>query len=40
MVGGDVAFYPYLARISPFTDACASVANEVLSTARMRLLEA
>lgn len=30
-LGRDVAFYPYLARISPFTDACASVATEVCS---------
>jgi len=28
-LGADQAFYPYLARISPFTDACASVATEV-----------
>ena len=28
-LGADKTFYPYLARISPFTDACASVATEV-----------
>ncbi|HEV7472620.1 MAG TPA: radical SAM protein [Pyrinomonadaceae bacterium] len=28
-LGADTSFYPYLARISPFTDACASVATEV-----------
>ncbi len=28
-LGAETNFYPYLARISPFTDACASVATEV-----------
>lgn len=28
-LGTDKTFYPYLARISPFTDACAAVATEV-----------
>jgi uncharacterized protein len=30
-LGPDKEFFPYLARISPFTDACASVASEVCS---------
>jgi uncharacterized protein len=30
-LGADTRFYPYLARVSPFTDACASVATEVCS---------
>lgn len=30
-LGPDTRFYPYLARVSPFTDACASVATEVCS---------
>jgi len=30
-LGKDTGFYPYLARISPFTDACASVAETVVN---------
>ncbi len=30
-LGPDTRFYPYLARISPFTEACSSVATEVCS---------
>lgn len=39
-LGPDTLFFPYLARISPFTDACASVATEVCSVDEFQRMNA